>query len=176
MRQIPLYIDSNKRYWYVTEEEICCDSCGEELFDIVFIRTQWSKQSQIGILCHKCTNNPFFNSPVEEWKTAKIVYKRKADFTPVLVLFPGMKATDRDLTVFDSEKINSPQVNDKTKYANRESWKDVQIGASMKDELRKLDKPLNTDEGLLLLDSLGKSELVLSESNIELLEEASKDE
>jgi hypothetical protein len=167
MKQIPLYIDSHKKYFYVTDEELNCDSCGVELVDIVFIRIQWSARSQLGCLCFKCTNNNMFQAQIEEWKIARVTNVRRNDFVPIIIVFPGIKNSDRDLTVFDTDSIKSDNVIDKTRYANIQSYDGVVIGRDVSEELSVLDNP---DVDTVLLDRIVESEVIIPK----LLEEVKK--
>lgn len=164
MKQIPLYIDSHKRYFYVTSEELNCDSCGVELLDIVFIRIKWSVSSQLGCLCFKCTNNDMFKAQIEEWKIARVTNVRRNDFVPIIIVFPGIKNSDRDLTVFDYDSIKSDSVVDKTRYAGVSSWDGACIGADVYEELKVLDNP---EIDTVLLDKIVESKIIIPE----LLEE-----
>lgn len=171
MKQIPLYIDNRKRYFYVTQEELFCESCNDELINLVFIRIKWDKQSQIGLLCHNCTNNIMFQAQVEEWKLAEITNEKRKDFVPILIMFGGLKNSDRNLTVFDSEEIKSDEVSDKTKFAGRESWGGSLIGNNPKEIISKLDSTKEEDIELLSCQILN-SKIVLPEyKEVELLEE-----
>lgn len=172
MKQIPLYMDSKKNFFYVTEETIACNSCSRRINDILFLRVDWGRSSQINFLCQKCLGQPVFEAQVSEYRIVKLINKRKLDFVPVLIFFNGLKNSERDLSVFDAEKINSSHTQDKTILAGRESFMGSVVGnVEALNFCQTQDKVLSITDGISLLKNIQEAELVLPYDDKKLLEE-----
>jgi len=165
-------MDSKKNFFYVTDEDVQCDSCSRRIKDILFLRVDWGRSSQINLLCKKCINQQVFQSQVSEYRIVKITNIRKLDFIPVLIFFNGLKNSERDLSVFDAEKINSSHTQDKTILAGRESFAGSVVGnVEALNFCQTQDKVLSITDGISLLKNIQEAKLVLPYDDKKLLEE-----
>lgn len=176
MKQIPLYVDKDNTYYYVSEDGVSCDGCAAVLTFSCFIKTIWGKNSDVLVLCDKCIRKPAFKGVVMEYKFALIVDKPKLTFSPILVLKPQLRDV-KDVSVFEAaEKISSPSINDKTRLSGRESFETLRIGnKDLVKELEYKDKIKNVDVDSWVsneknLDVVVDSNLILEDTSLSVAE------
>lgn len=145
MKHIPLFKDTKNHYFLVSKDPVRCESCSRPMNSIAYIRTVWGQKSDIYSLCQKCINIPFFNSIVNEYKVCQIVPISKPGFVPIIITNPQIR-TATDISVFDTNKIKSDRIKDKTKLSGRESFENVQIGFVDNDLLEYKDRSLHEEE------------------------------
>lgn len=121
---IQLYLDpKDKVYYFVNSNNVTCNNCNNELVGVVFIKVVWDKLgSGVQYYCSKCSNH--YKKDVKatfiERFGAIITNNVNRNYEFVLLSKPVLKPVS-DLSVFDTDSIESDKVVDKTVYSNRPS-------------------------------------------------------
>lgn len=176
MNPYNLYFDKASNN-YLVIGDVACTYCEKEVKDIAFFFMFLRKEDgRVMPYCQKCRKNPSESFMVKSVFTALIVGDYPSTAVPIFLKAPEFN-TARVASVFEvadpdfagkifSESSGGVKTVDNTRIGH-ESWQGASIGADVSDVLALQDKPLQTEEGLLLLKSLKTAEPLNSRFELE---------
>jgi len=172
-----------KRYFIITP--VICEVCKRELDPgmVAFLLVDWNPlKPQEMVFCQSCLReeNVPPNFHMQERKVCLVLEEPgllPPGSFPVRIVYPGLSDCKGGLSLFQaaSQRVAPVEkVVDRTRLAGRPEITfspEMQIGVVDRALLDHLDRPLETVEGLVLLDRLASAKPVIEEREKKLLED-----
>lgn len=148
----------SKRYdKYFCQQNVICDLCNEPINKLMFLLTQYSKRyKNVQTICLACLYRTKNTGVLNELRKVILHKKIPRDSTLVLIKPHPLKDSKNNMTVFEvaDRQIGNETIINKTRYANKESFKDIKIGKDIKEVIGTQDTKLQLDQVFNSLDNL----------------------
>lgn len=121
--ELNLYYNPKEQVYYYYNDDKTCDNCFNPFFDVVLVKVVWDKfGSGVQYFCKNCRNNFQENTKATyiERFVGVLTNNISRNCEIVLLSKPVLKPVS-DVSVFDTNSIQSDRVVDKTVYSNRPS-------------------------------------------------------
>lgn len=131
--ELPLLVDKRKgMFFYLGLPQ--CNICENDCKELIHIFCEWgSKESRVTICCDsntcilKAGRQKIPSADVFEKKEALIINKKKEGMEVHFIRPPGMGYA-KDMNVYEVAQIETPETEDKTVHAGRESLEGSKVG------------------------------------------------